>query len=635
MPLRSYTLNAAREAVLKIGRLRKPQRDAFDFVHRLIESLDVNLAEITHEDLGLKLEEAGVKVADWPPEMVFELATGVGKTKLMGALIAYLYRSGQSKNVLILAPRDAIVQKLEREIEISSSKYLLIDTALVPDPNVCLRSNIDAFIPDKARLNLFILTPQSVTGGDRRFSKRTDFGDSLANYLREADDVVIFVDEAHHVPGTAGSDATAWREAVTDLKPKLQFGLTATPLASLNSTVVHSYSLAECLRDGLYTKAVKLWIEQAPSDIDEEVWDRTTLDFGLQRLDRKREALLEHATKHPEFQFLEPVMLVAARDTAHADQVGRWLRENRGFGTDEIHVAHSNRRVSEEELRKLVAIDQPSNKIRVVLNVFQLTEGWDVTNVYVVVPLRAMATYQNAVQSMGRGLRLPAGKRTGEIEVDRLDVLCFGRESFSEIVSKAMEQFGSGPEGSAALGVGEPHEDEPDEPKKPFEVMTRQSVTFSVPNIQRVPPEPDLDFDITKSPIVSVVTGLDLATMDLGGAEDEILKYDFQHVVKESTTRVLATLTFLSPATHRKGIETIVIGLLHSLGATEETLEVAIDPIRLSLLVAEEIDNRYKALPTKFAVLDGVKELEVKPFSWSVPESFQTTPLRSAIGTWQ
>ena len=59
---------------------------------------------------------------------------------------------------------------------------------------------------------------------------------------------------------------------------------------------------------------------------------------------------------------------------------------------------HTGRR--DKELGKLVAIDRPGNRIRVVVNVFQLSEGWDVTNVYVVAPLQTMATYQNAVQSM-------------------------------------------------------------------------------------------------------------------------------------------------------------------------------------------------------------------------------------------
>jgi type III restriction enzyme len=43
-----------------------------------------------------------------------------------------------------------------------------------------------------------------------------------------------------------------------------------------------------------------------------------------------------------------------------------------------------------------------------------LEEGWDVTNLYTIVPLRAANSRVLVEQSIGRGLRLPYGKRTGE-----------------------------------------------------------------------------------------------------------------------------------------------------------------------------------------------------------------------------
>ena len=50
----------------------------------------------------------------------------------------------------------------------------------------------------------------------------------------------------------------------------------------------------------------------------------------------------------------------------------------------------------------------------------KLKEGWDVTNLYTIVPLRASASDILTEQTLGRGLRLPYGKRTGDDEtVDR------------------------------------------------------------------------------------------------------------------------------------------------------------------------------------------------------------------------
>jgi len=62
-------------------------------------------------------------------------------------------------------------------------------------------------------------------------------------------------------------------------------------------------------------------------------------------------------------------------------------------------------------------------------------EGWDVTNLYTIVPLRAANSQTLVEQSIGRGLRLPYGKRTGVGSVDRLTIVSHDR--FQEIVDYA------------------------------------------------------------------------------------------------------------------------------------------------------------------------------------------------------
>jgi len=64
-----------------------------------------------------------------------------------------------------------------------------------------------------------------------------------------------------------------------------------------------------------------------------------------------------------------------------------------------------------------------------------LKEGWDVRNLYTIVPLRAANSRTLVEQSIGRGLRLPYGKRVGVTAVDRLTVVAHDR--FQEIVDAA------------------------------------------------------------------------------------------------------------------------------------------------------------------------------------------------------
>jgi type III restriction enzyme len=64
-----------------------------------------------------------------------------------------------------------------------------------------------------------------------------------------------------------------------------------------------------------------------------------------------------------------------------------------------------------------------------------LKEGWDVTNLYTIVPLRAANARILIEQSIGRGLRLPYGKRVGVTAVDRLNIVA--HDKFQEIVDEA------------------------------------------------------------------------------------------------------------------------------------------------------------------------------------------------------
>jgi type III restriction enzyme len=80
-------------------------------------------------------------------------------------------------------------------------------------------------------------------------------------------------------------------------------------------------------------------------------------------------------------------------------------------------------------------VEDPANPTEIVIHVNMLKEGWDVTNLYTIVPLRAANSKTLVEQSIGRGLRLPYGKRTGVADVDRLTIVSHDR--FQEIVEHA------------------------------------------------------------------------------------------------------------------------------------------------------------------------------------------------------
>ena len=86
-----------------------------------------------------------------------------------------------------------------------------------------------------------------------------------------------------------------------------------------------------------------------------------------------------------------------------------------------------------------VSLEDPNNEIEIVVHVNMLKEGWDVTNLYTIVPLRAADAPILVEQSIGRGLRLPyGGKRTGNKEVDKLTVIA--HENFQAVLAKAKDE---------------------------------------------------------------------------------------------------------------------------------------------------------------------------------------------------
>lgn len=91
----------------------------------------------------------------------------------------------------------------------------------------------------------------------------------------------------------------------------------------------------------------------------------------------------------------------------------------------------------DEAIKQLLEIEKPDNPIEIVIHVNKLSEGWDVTNLFTIVPLRAANSVTLVEQSIGRGLRLPYGERTGVAEVDTVTVV--SHDNYAKIITAAQE----------------------------------------------------------------------------------------------------------------------------------------------------------------------------------------------------
>lgn len=276
-------------------------------------------------------------------------------------------------------------------------------------------------------------------------------GEIIADFLAEFPDLVVMNDEAHHVHAkrTARGDELIWRQFIgtvfqrireehgSNFGPFVQFDYSATPFYGSGQKkeffphIIYDYSLISAMRDMLVKQ---LFLEQRQclgvdtGDLDFRaernetedgrkevkslsVGQKFLLDIGRIKLQQLTSEFREKGLQK------KPVLLVLCEDTDVADLVvehfGTLVDENGNLYDDkQVMVIHSelseekHQTTLEEARRRLDLIDVDDNPLRVVVSVLMLREGFDKSNIAVIVVLRASEADLLLEQIVGRGLRL-------------------------------------------------------------------------------------------------------------------------------------------------------------------------------------------------------------------------------------
>jgi type III restriction enzyme len=440
--------------------LRPPQSES---LRRLTRALEAAPELLTHErDVSAILATLKAEfptLADFErefPSLCFALATGVGKTRLMGAFIAYLHLAHGINNFFVLAPNLTIYDKLITDFTRNTPKYVfkgIAEFAQQP-PLIITGDNYDqtgAAVDDQSmgfafdvRINIFNISKinSEVRGGKEPRIKRMRevLGDSYFNHLANLPDLVLLMDESHRYRASAGV------RSINELKPLFGLEVTATPFVESSKgpvpfrNVVMDYPLARAMEDGFVKEPAVVTQRNfiAAAHTPEEI-EKTKLEDGVRLHETTKVELLTYARENG-VKPVKPFMLVIARDTTHAGQLLALLESEAFFDAryrGKVIQVDSSRTGAEEEamIARLLAVESVDEPTEIVIHVNMLKEGWDVTNLYTLVPLRAANARTLIEQSIGRGLRLPYGKRTGVAAVDRLNIVAHDR--FQEIIDEA------------------------------------------------------------------------------------------------------------------------------------------------------------------------------------------------------
>ncbi|WP_444860109.1 DEAD/DEAH box helicase family protein [Haemophilus haemolyticus] len=372
----------------------------------------------------------------------------------MGAFIAYLHLAHGINNFFVLAPNLTIYNKLIADFTPNTSKYVFkgISEFAVNPPKLISGDNYEQQnlsmgmdnLFGEITVNVFNISKinSEVRGGKEPKIKRMRevLSDSYFNYLANLPDLVLLMDESHRYRAQAGM------RAINELNPLFGLELTATPFVeSIKApipfkNVIVDYPLARAMDDG-FVKMPAVVTQRnfdAKNYTPEEI-EKIKLEDGVRVHENTKVELITYAREN-NVAVVKPFMLVIARDTTHAAQLLSLLESdsfyNGRYQGKVIQVDSSKSGKDEEEMiERLLAVESVDEPTEIVIHVNMLKEGWDVTNLYTIVPLRAANARTLIEQSIGRGLRLPYGKRTGVEVVDRLNIIAHDR--FQEIIDEA------------------------------------------------------------------------------------------------------------------------------------------------------------------------------------------------------
>ena len=325
---------------------------------------------------------------------VIDLATGTGKSYVIYGIGQIALGLGLVDKVLVLCPSLTIESGLKEKFEKLSGdnkiKTTLPGNAVFKNPRI-----IDA--------NSTIKNGDICVENIHAVYERT--GSSISDSLKgNGERVLILNDEVHHAYNSSSAkDIRKWKAFL--LNPNFNFkyilGLTGT-----------AYLDDEYFNDVIYRYSIR----QAVNDKVVKSVDYVAKDENIDKNEKFQKIYDNHDEFVKKYRLIKPLTILVTKDISKA----KTLRE------DLIDFLEKREKISREAVEKKVLIvtshkdhkknvlelknvDDKENSVEWIVSVSMLTEGWDVKNVFQIVPWedRAFNSKLLIAQVLGRGLRIP------------------------------------------------------------------------------------------------------------------------------------------------------------------------------------------------------------------------------------
>ncbi|HRN72468.1 MAG TPA: DEAD/DEAH box helicase family protein [Ginsengibacter sp.] len=387
---------------------------------------------------------------------VIKMATGSGKTKVLGLTLVWSYfhklyeaDSDLSKDFLIIAPNIIVLNRLLKDFD---GLKMFLDEPFIPENGMDdkdwkndfqLTLHIqDELKPITASGNIFLTnvhriffnedpveTVESIfLGAKPKPNADTSRGLDLGKILRsdKIKDLVVMNDEAHHIHDSS----LAWFRSIEDIsnKLKLKTGKGISLQADFSATPKHNNGaiFVQTITDYPLVEAIKQNVVKSPVLPDEvsrqKISEKDSADFVERYRDYIQLGYLEWEKQYEELKNVKtPILFIMTMSTKEADQAAAFLEMNYPLLKNSVLTIHTNNsgeikeiasgkkdKEALEILRKAADdIDQDMSPYKAVVSVLMLREGWDVKNVTTIVGLRPFGADSKILpeQTIGRGLR--------------------------------------------------------------------------------------------------------------------------------------------------------------------------------------------------------------------------------------
>ena len=398
---------------------------------------------------------AGMFDENWT-RYVVKMATGSGKTKVMGLTLVWSYfhklyetDSSLSKNFLVIAPNIIVLNRLRKDFD---GLKMFLDEPFVPENGYADKDwkndfQLTLHIQDELKPitesgNIFLTNIHRVffnedpelsfedtfLGVKPKPDADTSKGLDLGKVLRsdKIKDLVVLNDEAHHIHDSS----LAWFKSIEDISNKLKLknsnGLSLQ--ADYSATPKHNNGaiFVQTICDYPLVEAIKQNVVKSPVLPDEasrqKIQEKDSSDFVERYRDYIHLGYLEWEQQYEELKSQKtPILFIMTMSTKEADQAATFLESTYPKMKNSVLTIHTNNsgeisetatsKKAKEELEKLRKaaddIDKDYSPYKAVVSVLMLREGWDVRNVSTVVGLRPFGAYSKILpeQTIGRGLR--------------------------------------------------------------------------------------------------------------------------------------------------------------------------------------------------------------------------------------